>query len=336
MIEKMLVSFSTPPDLTVCFLNELVIIEITSGKIKADKKNKSEAEGNKMGKKAQYVYELLLLAVAAFILSVAVESLFNAEQIVPGGVTGIGILLQSITHDRFGLAQGIPIWFTNLACNIPLFIGGFRLLSRDSMIKTIYTTTLLSVFLAILPRYEILTDNRLLNILVGGFLFGMAYGIMFRLNASSGGVDLLALILNHFRRDISIPVILAIIDIGIVTAGAVALGLENIMYAAIAIVISAKVADRIVQGFRQGKMAYIISSQSDAIKNYIISGICRGVTLVDVRGGYSASGRVMIISVLSSRQLVELKEKIIEIDENAFLIVGQITEVFGEGFTKMT
>lgn len=289
-----------------------------------------------MKKSIDKIYKLILLSVAAFILAIAVESVFNVEQIVPGGVTGIGILLQYITKGRFGLVEGIPIWVTNLALNIPLFIVGFMVLSKDSMGKTVYTTVALSFFMAILPELHILTADRPINILVGGMLFGIAYGIMFRLNASSGGADLLALIVNRFRRDISIPVILAIIDIAIVIAGAIVLGLENIIYAAIAIFVSTKVSDRIVQGLRQGKMAYIISSRSREIRDYIISGICRGVTLVDVHGGYLDAERVMIISVLSSRQLVELKDKIKEIDEKAFLIVGQVTEVFGEGFTKMT
>lgn len=289
-----------------------------------------------MKKVLDHIYALMQLSVAAFILAIAVESVFNVKQVVPGGVTGIGILLQYITRGRFGLMEGIPIWITNIALNIPLFIAGFRVLSRDSMKRTVYTTLALSFFMAIMPELDILTGDKAVDILVGGMLFGIAYGIMFRLNASSGGADLLALIVNRFRRDISIPVILAIIDIAIVIAGAIVLGIENIIYAAIAIFVSTKVSDRIVQGLRQGKMAYIISSKSREIRDYIISGICRGVTLVDVHGGYKDTDRVMIISVLSSRQLVGLKDKIREIDENAFLIVGQVTEVFGEGFTKIT
>ncbi len=289
-----------------------------------------------MEKVRDKVYTVVLLTLSALILAIGVESVFNIEKVVTGGVTGIGILLQYLTRGQFGLTEGIPIWVTNLIFNIPLFISGFRVLPRDSMIKTVYTTIALSGFLAVLPEFDILTGDKPVNILVGGILFGVSYGIMFRLNASSGGADLLALIVNHFRRDISIPVILAIIDIGIVLAGAVVLGSDNLIYASIAIFVSTKVADRMVQGLRQGKMAYIISTKSEEIRTHIINGICRGVTLVDVRGGYLQQQRVMILSVLSSRQLVKLKDKIREIDENAFLIVGQITEVFGEGFTKIT
>lgn len=108
------------------------------------------------------------------------------------------------------------------------------------------------------------------------------------------------------------------------------------LYAIIAIMIATKLSDVIVQGLRHGKLVYIISSRCEDIKAYIMNEIGRGVTVLDTRGGYTNEARLMMISVLSSRQLVELKDKIKEIDEKSFLVVGQISEVFGEGFTKFT
>ena len=172
--------------------------------------------------------------------------------------------------------------------------------------------------------------------ILGGVMFGCAYGLMFRQNASSGGVDLMALILNHLRHDIGAPLFLGGIDLAIVVAGGLAFGFENMLYAVIAIAISTKLSDVIVQGLRHGKLVYIISSHCEEIKACIMNEIGRGVTVLNTRGGYTNEGRVMIISVLSSRQLVELKDKIRTIDENSFLIVGQVTEVFGEGFTKFS
>ena len=273
-----------------------------------------------------------LLTVAAFLMSLGVVWIFNSEQIVPGGVTGIGIIIENLTKGMGNGETGIPVWLSNLVINIPLFICGYFLLEKKSMIRTAYTTAVSTVFMAAIPTFPLATQDKLLNMILGGVMFGCAYGLMFRQNASSGGVDLMALILNHLRHDIGAPLFL----LAIVVAGGLAFGFENMLYAVIAIAISTKLSDVIVQGLRHGKLVYIISSHCEEIKACIMNEIGRGVTVLNTRGGYTNEGRVMIISVLSSRQLVELKDKIRTIDENSFLIVGQVTEVFGEGFTKFS
>ena len=277
-----------------------------------------------------------LLTVAAFLMSLGVVWIFNSEQIVPGGVTGIGIIIENLTKGMGNGETGIPVWLSNLVINIPLFICGYFLLEKKSMIRTAYTTAVSTVFMAAIPTFSLATQDKLLNMILGGVMFGCAYGLMFRQNASSGGVDLMALILNHLRHDIGAPLFLGEIDLAIVVAGGLAFGFEIMLYAVIAIAISTKLSDVIVQGLRHGKLVYIISSHCGEIKACIMNEIGRGVTVLNTRGGYTNEGRVMIISVLSSRQLVELKDKIRTIDENSFLIVGQVTEVFGEGFTKFS
>ncbi len=280
-----------------------------------------------MKKIAEKVLIYTMLTAAALVMSLGVIWIFNSEQIVPGGVTGIGIIIDNIF--------AVPVWVTNFIINIPLFICGYFILEKRSMIRTAYTTLLSTVFMALLPELPLLTQDRLLNMIIGGTMFGFAYGIMFRMNSSSGGVDLMALILNHFRRDIGAHLFLGGIDLVIIVAGGVAFGIENMVYAIIAIIISTRLSDRIIQGFKQGKLAYIISDNCMEIKKYIIEEIERGVTVLDAKGGYTDTSRVMMISVLSSRELVDLKDKLPEIDKNSFLIVGQITEVFGEGFTNL-
>ena len=255
-----------------------------------------------------------LLTVAAFVMSMGVIWIFNSEQIVPGGVTGIGIIIENYLS--------VPVWVTNMIINIPLFIYGYFVLEKKSMVRTAYTTVLSTVFMAVIPEMPLLTTDRLLNMIIGGTMFGFAYGIMFRANASSGGVDLMALILNHFRRDIGAHLFLGGIDLIIIACGGLSFGIENMVYAVIAIIISTRLSDRIVQGFRQGKLAYIISENCDEIKTYITEEIERGVTVLEAKGGYTGKQRVLMISVLSSRQLVDLKEKIREIDKKSFLIVG--------------
>ena len=203
-----------------------------------------------MNKNRETIETYVLLTVAAFLMSLGVVWIFNSEQIVPGGVTGIGIIIENLTEN---MGTGIPVWLTNLVINVPLFIWGYFLLDRKSMVRTAYTTVISTAFLAVIPAFPLATHDRLLNMILGGVIFGCAYGLMFRLNASSGGVDLMALILNHMRNDIGAPLFLGGIDIVIVIAGGIAFGLENMLYAVIAIVISTKLSDMIVQGIRHGK-----------------------------------------------------------------------------------
>ena len=238
-----------------------------------------------------------LLTVAAFLMSLGVVWIFNSEQIVPGGVTGIGIIIENLTKGMGNGEAGIPVWLSNLVINIPLFICGYFLLEKKSMIRTAYTTAVSTVFMAAIPTFPLATQDKLLNMILGGVMFGCAYGLMFRQNASSGGVDLMALILNHLRHDIGAPLFLGGIDLAIVVAGGLAFGFENMLYAVIAIAISTKLSDVIVQGLRHGKLVYIISSHCEEIKACIMNEIGRGVTVLNTSGGYTNEGRVMIISV---------------------------------------
>ena len=235
-----------------------------------------------------------LLTVAAFLMSLGVVWIFNSEQIVPGGVTGIGIIIENLTKGMGNGETGIPVWLSNLVINIPLFICGYFLLEKKSMIRTAYTTAVSTVFMAAIPTFSLATQDKLLNMILGGVMFGCAYGLMFRQNASSGGVDLMALILNHLRHDIGAPLFLGGIDLAIVVAGGLAFGFENMLYAVIAIAISTKLSDVIVQGLRHGKLVYIISSHCGEIKACIMNEIGRGVTVLNTRGGYTNEGLSLI------------------------------------------
>ena len=270
----------------------------------------------------QYIYVLL----GTLAMAVAVVMFFDATGVVVGGVTGIAIILKNLF--------GVPMWLVNAMINIPLFIAGYKILDRDIFIKTLYGTIALTIFLGIVPNYNLLTGNLLVDIIIGGVLMGTGLGLIFVSYASSGGTDLLATLINVKIRHISIPRIMAAIDGLIVIGGSFVFGIEKGIYAIIAIYIVTKVSDEIMEGPNKAKLIYIISDKSEEISGYIVNKICRGVTYINATGAYTNEPKKMIMCVVSGKEMVKIKQNLYQIDENAICFVGDIREAFGEGFTK--
>ena len=272
------------------------------------------------------VKQYICVLLGTLAMAVAVVMFFDATGVVVGGVTGIAIILKNLF--------GVPMWLVNAMINIPLFIAGYKILDRDIFIKTLYGTIALTIFLGIVPIYNLLTGNLLVDIIIGGVLMGTGLGLIFVSYASSGGTDLLATLINVKIRHISIPRIMAIIDGLIVIGGAFAFGIEKGIYAIIAIYIVTKVSDEIMEGPNKAKLIYIISDKSEEISGYIVNKICRGVTYINATGAYTNEPKKMIMCVVSGKEMVKIKQNLYQIDENAICFVGDIREAFGEGFTK--
>lgn len=272
------------------------------------------------------VKQYICVLLGTLAMAVAVVMFFDATGVVVGGVTGIAIILKNLF--------GVPMWLVNAMINIPLFIAGYKILDRDIFIKTLYGTIALTIFLGIVPNYNLLTGNLLVDIIIGGVLMGTGLGLIFVSYASSGGTDLLATLINVKIRHISIPRIMAIIDGLIVIGGAFAFGIEKGIYAIIAIYIVTKVSDGIMEGPNKAKLIYIISDKSEEISGYIVNKICRGVTYINAAGAYTNEPKKMIMCVVSGKEMVKIKQNLYQIDENAICFVGDIREAFGEGFTK--
>ena len=272
------------------------------------------------------VKQYICVLLGTLAMAVAVVMFFDATGVVVGGVTGIAIILKNLF--------GVPMWIVNAMINIPLFIAGYKILDRDIFIKTLYGTIALTIFLGIVPNYNLLTGNLLVDIIIGGVLMGTGLGLIFVSYASSGGTDLLATLINVKIRHISIPRIMAVIDGLIVIGGAFVFGIEKGIYAIIAIYIVTKVSDEIMEGPNKAKLIYIISDKSEEISGYIVNKICRGVTYINATGAYTNEPKKMIMCVVSGKEMVKIKQNLYQIDENAICFVGDIREAFGEGFTK--
>ena len=254
-------------------------------------------------------------------MAIGLNMFLEPYTIASGGLTGLAIVFKSLFNT--------PLWLINLAFNIPLFIIGIKILGKNDALKTLIGILLLTFFLKVtegLTTYNT-TSDILLSAIAGGVVVGISLGMLFRVDASTGGSELACLILNKIFPFISISTFLFIIDgIVIVLAGLVSRNIETALYATISLYITIKISDTIVEGFDFSK-SFIISKA-------IMKDLERGVTFLEGRGGYTNIKRDVLLVVVSRREEVHLKKLVNNIDPMAFIIINDAHEVLGEGFSK--
>lgn len=275
--------------------------------------------------------DYLLIIIGTGLMSLAINSIFEPINLVTGGVTGIAIIVKGVTAHIIN--NGIPLWLTNLVLNIPLFILGIRIKGIRFFKRTIVATGCMSVWLYLIPQINFVDDLVLASIF-GGVITGVGIGMVFVAHATTGGTDLLAAIIQHYFRHYSIAQILQIVDGVVVLAGAYIFGLNKALYAIICIFAVSKISDGIIEGLKYSKVAYIITSKYDEVAKSIMYNLNRGVTAINAKGMYFGQDTYMLFCVVSKKEIVEVKELVIKIDADAFVIVQDAREVLGEGFIE--
>ncbi len=270
--------------------------------------------------------EYTLIVAGAFIMGFAIKNMFDPISLVTGGVTGIAIILKSLA--------GIPLWLTNTLCNIPLFFAAWKIKGWRFIKRTAVATGALSLSLYVIPEIPFLMEDLLLTSLFGGIISGLGTGLVFLFQATTGGTDMLAALLQRKLRHYSIAQIMQVLDAGVVLAGAAVFGVRYALYALIAIYGIAKVSDGLLEGLKFSKQAYIISDQYREIAKAVMTRMDRGVTAVDAVGMYSGQNKKLLFCVVSKKEIVILREIVAEFDKKAFVIVSDVREVFGEGFIE--
>lgn len=277
-------------------------------------------------KKYSAFTQYMLIIAGAFIMGFAIKNMYDPISLVTGGVSGVAIILKSIA--------GIPLWVTNTACNIPLFLAAWKIKGWRFIKRTMAATAALSFSLYIIPEMPFLMEDLLLTSLFGGVISGLGTGLVFLFQATTGGTDMLAALLQRKLRHYSIAQIMQVLDALVVVAGAAVFGIRYALYALIAIYAVAKVSDGFLEGLKFSKQAYIISDRYQEIAGAVMTRMERGVTAVDATGMYSGQNKKMLFCVVSKKEIVVLREIVEEFDRKAFLIVTDVREVFGEGFIE--
>jgi uncharacterized membrane-anchored protein YitT (DUF2179 family) len=286
------------------------------------------------------VYSFIILGT--FIMAAGFVLFINPYKIVPGGVYGIAIVIHYMTVGMFSFwPEGIPIGLLGLTMDIPLTLIGIKILGPRFGIKTVLGFIMTAFFMDFLTYFIgqddplHLGDQLLLASIFGGVMIGVGLGLIFRSRATSGGTDIVAMIINKYTG-LPLGQLMMIVDSSIVVIGLAAFGDWKIpLYSWIVIFITGKVIDITMRGLSYEKTMFIISDKYEEIRQKIIVDINRGGTTFTGKGLYSETEKKMIYTNVSRREYQILKHAIHKIDPNAFVTVLDANEVFGNGFKTL-
>jgi len=272
--------------------------------------------------------EYLIIALGAFLVALGAAVFLIPNQVVPGGLTGISTILHYVI--------GTPVGAVTLALNIPLFFAGLKWGGGVSTgLRTVFAVIVMSFFIDFLqPRLPAVTTDPLLYTVYGGILDGVGLGLVLRFQGTTGGTDILARLVKCFTG-IRYGTTLLVANVIIIGSAAFVFGLEPAMYAMILAAVSSKVLDLVEGGGQTARSATIVSSKPDGIRNTILTEMDRGVTILEGRGGYSEAGRDVLLCAVQRNEVSRLKRLIRVIDPEAFVIIGSVHEVLGEGFQRI-
>ena len=271
-----------------------------------------------------------LLAGTA-LMAVGAEGFFEHADLVAGGITGIGIMLDAWTTVRFGVH--IPLWFVNFAGNLPLFLIAWKRKGKDFVSRSMLAAALFSLMLYVEELFPLYSSDPLLAAVFGGTALGIGLGLVLSVDSTTGGVELAATLLHLKFRSVSVPRFIFILDAVIILAGMVFFGVEMGLYAILAVFITDQFLGWVVEGPSYARAAWIISEKSEEISGALMTELGRGVTAFSAAGKYTGQEREVLFCVFSQKEVHSVKSIIMNIDKNAFFLVTDIREVLGKGFT---
>jgi uncharacterized membrane-anchored protein YitT (DUF2179 family) len=281
-----------------------------------------------------------LIITGSIILAAGFVFFISPYKIVPGGVYGIAIVIHYMTEGLFAWApSGLPIGLMGLIMNIPLTILGIKILGPRFGVKTVVGFVLTSVFMDLITylfgEAPLVAGDALLSSIFGGVLVGLGLGLIFKSKATSGGSDIVAMILAKYTK-MPLGQLMIYVDSVIVLVGLVVFADWKIpLYSWIVIYVTGKTIDIVLQGMGVDKTLFIISDKFVEIRDRIINDLHRGGTYIPGKGMYNGSDKTIIFTVVNRREMALLQEYIHEIDPNAFLTVLEANEILGEGFKSL-
>lgn len=274
----------------------------------------------------KYLKEYLIITVGCFFYAVSINYFFISNHLAEGGVAGICLIL-------FYLFK-LPVGIMYFVINIPLLIMGWKLVGRDFLFKTLYGTSCLSFLITLTETWKGPSNDIMLGSIYGGVLIGIGLGLIFMVNGSTGGTDVVARILNRYF-DIPLGRTMLILDVVILGIAAIFFGKEIVMYTLISMTIVSKAIDYFQDGYTKAKGITIISSKSEEIKERIMNETGRGTTIIKGEGGFTGNEIDLLFCVVSKFEVTKVKTIVKETDSFAFLTISDISEVLGEGFKAL-
>ena len=276
--------------------------------------------------KKKNIKEFALITIGILLVAISVVYFFEPNNIAAGGITGLAIV---INHYIPFISIGPLV----LMMDAVLFVIALIVLGAKFGAKTIYSSVLLSVSMWLMQTFIPIniTNDLMLATIFGTLISAGGMAIVFNANASTGGTDIIAKILNKFFH-IEIGKSLLMVDFLVTLLGAITFGINMGLYGLLSVIINGVVIDNIIAGFKTKSEITIISDKNKDISKFILNDLERGCTFIKGVGGFTGKDTALLYTVLDRCEFIKLKNKIREIDKNAFITVGEVHEVMGEGF----
>lgn len=278
--------------------------------------------------KNEMLRKLFFVVIGNLLCAIAFNAFFIPSKLLSGGVGGLALMNQYLT--------GLPTGITVFIINIPIFLIGARMVDKEFAIYGFISMFIFSSLLTItngIDKYIIL-DDILLGAVIGGVLNGIGMGLMFKNRTSQGGFDIIAAILKK-KYNMNIGTGLMIMNTVIISLSSFLFGVRSAMYTLISMYIGYQVLDKVQTGFNVKKNVVIVSNKSEELADRIIGELNRSITFLEGSGGYKKENKHVIYCIVTSKEIVKLKEIIDRIDPSAFLIINDVIEVRGSTFKSV-
>lgn len=272
--------------------------------------------------------DILFYIVGCCIYSAGVIIFSDANEISPGGVTGIAIILNHLI--------GLPTGMLVLIINIPLLIAGFLVFGKRFIVNTTVATVVLSLSLdamaLVVSPYK--TDG-ILAAIFGGIMMGAGLSLVFMRGATTGGTDIAAKLINHRFPFVSMGRIIMLVDFVVVAITAVYYkNFQSGLYSVVLLYASSRVFDSLLYGFDRGKLMHIITTHPDEVSDAVFEQLGRGVTKINAEGAYTGETRPLLLCAVRPSEVSALQKIIKTVDPSAFVVISDAGEILGEGFKK--
>ena len=274
------------------------------------------------------LFDVALILAGSLCMALSVDIFLNPNDVVPGGFTALAMFANRL--------WGWPVGLTLLIMNVPFLLIAMRVLGVQFGPKTLFAAAAVSVAIDWLaPVVPTVKGEPLLYTLYGGLLYGFGMGLVFRANATTGGTEIPAKLLEHFHG-IRMSSSLLAMDVVILALSAYFFGLAPALYALIAAWVMVRVIDALETGLNAGNTAFIITLNPAEVSAGIMARLNRGVTILRGEGAYTGDARTVLFTAVNRRQVPELREIVRQADPDAFVVISPSNEVLGEGFKPLT
>lgn len=274
-----------------------------------------------MGNIKSIIYTIIGAAITGFSVSV----FLTPNKIVSGGVSGISTIL----YQTFNIAPGL----TFAVVNIIFLISGVKILGKKFTVKTLFGAGLLSLFVQLFSYLPAITDNVFLASFFGGTLYGLGSGIVFISGASTGGVDIISRIIQHFLQYFPIGKLLLFVNGLVIVASLIAFrDTELALFGIFTLFFSSFCVDWLITKLNISKIAFVITDKGEEISKKLIETSTRGITILKAIGAYSSQKRSLLFCALKEKEMPTFQKKILSIDEDAFIVCSESQQIIGNGF----